>query len=70
MVFTDTSIYKTVKMKNFPSALLTLYSHYEQIVNNFHHFSHLANINPLFRPRFSEIFNLTIPKVHKKLIFL
>ncbi|SMO36631.1 hypothetical protein SAMN06265171_101330 [Chryseobacterium rhizoplanae] len=48
MVFTDTSIYKTVKMKNFPRAFLTLYSYYEQIVNNFHHFSHLANINPLF----------------------
>ncbi|PWN71062.1 hypothetical protein C1631_000075 [Chryseobacterium phosphatilyticum] len=70
MVFTDTSIYKTVKMKNFPKALLMFYSYYDQIVNNFLRFSHLLNIITLFKRYFSEIFNVTIPKVHKKLIFL
>ncbi|ASE60766.1 hypothetical protein EGY07_12245 [Chryseobacterium indologenes] len=70
MVFTDTSIYKTVKMKNFPKALLTFYSYYTQIVNNFSSFSHLLNIGLLFKGCFSEIFNLNTPKVHKKLIFL
>ncbi|REC47445.1 hypothetical protein DRF67_10390 [Chryseobacterium pennipullorum] len=70
MIFTDTSIYKTVKMKNFPGGFLIFYSHTQHFASHFQPFLQLLNITFIFMCCFEEIFNLSITKVHKKLIFL
>lgn len=57
-------------MRNFPNAFLTFSSYSYHRLEIFQSILHLLNIKFTIKGYSSEIFNLTIIKVHKKLIFL
>lgn len=57
-------------MRNFPSLFLTFRSYYRGYMTIFQPILQLLNIKFTIRGYSTEIFNLTIIKVHKKLIFL